>query len=93
MNDGPYVMKSVANGSSYGVHLFQKGVLPTEQLLHFADRHYGGQLMLEQFIPGREFTCAVLGDQVLGACEMYAFANNFRFDFSNTSHQFNILSA
>ena len=77
MNDGPYVMKPVANGSSYGVHLFQKGALPTEQLLHSTNWHHGDELMLEQFIPGREFTCAVLGDQVLGACEMYLFSFQF----------------
>ena len=70
MNDGAYVMKPVANGSSYGVHLFQKGVLPSEQLLRSTDWRHGNELMLEEFIPGREFTCAVLGDQVLGACEM-----------------------
>ena len=54
----PYVLKPVAEGSSVGVHIVQAGdnrALPSEWA-------FGDQVLVEQYIPGRELTCAVLED-------------------------------
>lgn len=54
----PYVIKPVAEGSSVGVHIVQAGdnrALPNEWA-------FGDKVLVEQYIPGRELTCAVLDD-------------------------------
>lgn len=54
----PYVIKPVAEGSSVGVHIVQPGdnrALPAEWA-------FGDKVLVEQYIPGRELTCAVLED-------------------------------
>ncbi len=66
----PYVVKPVAEGSSFGVHVVPVGAnSPPEKLL--ADREiYGDEVMLERYVPGLELTCAVLGDVALGVTEI-----------------------
>uniref|UniRef100_A0A915DA28 ATP-grasp domain-containing protein n=1 Tax=Ditylenchus dipsaci TaxID=166011 RepID=A0A915DA28_9BILA len=70
VTEGAYVLKPISNGTSYGVHLFQKGILPPAELFSASNWHYGDRLMLERFIVGREFTCAVLLDKMIGLCEV-----------------------
>jgi len=56
----PFVVKPVAEGSSVGVHIVGEGddrALP-------AGWSFGAQVLVEQYIPGRELTCAVLDDAV-----------------------------
>lgn len=68
----PYVIKPVAEGSSVGVHLvMHDAIKPPENLLEQRD-HFGDEVMIERFIPGRELTCAVLGDVALGVTEITA---------------------
>ena len=40
------------------------------QELHAADWTLGEELMVERYIPGRELTCAVMGEEALGVIEI-----------------------
>jgi D-alanine-D-alanine ligase len=66
----PYVIKPLAEGSSVGVFIVtpEHGHPPQELNRH--DWPYGERLMVEKYIPGKELTCAVRGDQALGVIEI-----------------------
>ncbi len=66
----PYVIKPVADGSSVGVHIVDRTSNgPVASLLE--ERHiFGDQVMVERFIPGKELTCAVMGDVALGVIDI-----------------------
>ncbi len=58
----PYVVKPNAQGSSVGVFIVRAGAnRPPEQLLD-PDWAFGDEVLVEEFIGGREFTVAVLGE-------------------------------
>jgi len=63
----PYVVKPHNEGSSVGVKL-----MFTDGNFHFSPENwpYGDAVMIEKYIPGRELTCAVLGDKALGVTEI-----------------------
>ena len=63
----PYVVKPANEGSSVGVKL----VFPNDDFF-FTEAHwnYGASAMVEQYIPGREITVAVLDDTPLGVTEI-----------------------
>ncbi|MGW1376701.1 D-alanine--D-alanine ligase family protein [Streptomyces sp. NPDC002446] len=65
---GPVVAKPVADGSSVSVHRVDS----LSQLAQVASevRSGDGELLVEPFLPGREFTVAVVGDQVLPVVEI-----------------------
>ncbi len=66
----PYVIKPVAEGSSFGVVHVRKGAnSPARQILS-EDWAYSDYLMAEEFIPGRELTVAVMGDAPLAVTEI-----------------------
>ncbi len=59
----PYVVKPNAQGSSIGVFIVREGAnRPPEQLLD-PDWSYGDDVLVEEFVGGREFTVAVLGEK------------------------------
>ncbi|WP_072373440.1 D-alanine--D-alanine ligase [Hyphomicrobium sp. NDB2Meth4] len=65
----PYVVKPVAEGSSVGVIIVDRGANAPPQKLG----ELGGPediVMVERYIPGRELTCAVLGDFVTDIIEI-----------------------
>ena len=66
----PYVIKPVAEGSSVGVIIVQAGAnAPPAGLIE--QRHlYGDKVMVEAFVPGRELTCAVMGNVALGVIDI-----------------------
>lgn len=66
----PYVVKPVAEGSSVGVHIVREGTnTPVTAVL--AERAiFGSHAMVERFVPGRELTCAVIGDRALGVIDI-----------------------
>ncbi len=76
----PYVIKPVAEGSSFGVIIVREGAPHTPQSLHSDDWKYGERVMVERFIPGRELTCAVMGDRSLGITEIIPVGQEF-YDF------------
>jgi len=66
----PYVIKPIAEGSSVGVFVVQKDHAHPPQELTRDDWTYGERVMVEPFIPGKELTCAVIGEEALGVIEI-----------------------
>jgi D-alanine-D-alanine ligase len=66
----PYVIKPIAEGSSFGVFIVKGGVSHPPQEILREDWNCGEEVMVERFIPGRELTCAVMGDVALGVTEI-----------------------
>lgn len=62
----PYVVKPAAEGSSVGVHIMQAG--DSRSLAQMLEA--GDYWLVEEYIPGREITVAVLNDQPLGVTEI-----------------------
>lgn len=76
----PYVVKPVAEGSSFGVHIItQSANGPAYSILD--ERHiFGDVAMVERFIPGRELTCAVMGDVALGVIDIVSRGGFYDYD-------------
>ena len=68
----PYVLKPVAEGSSVGVFIVTEQHAHPPQELTRADWKLGDRLLAEQYIPGKELTCAVMGDKALGVIDIRA---------------------
>lgn len=66
----PYVVKPVAEGSSFGVHIVLEGANAPVQAVLDERAIFGALAMVERFVPGRELTCAVVGDRALGVIEI-----------------------
>lgn len=66
----PYVVKPVAEGSSFGVYIVRADHAHPPQELMSADWSFGDTVMVERYVPGRELTCAVMGDVALEVCEI-----------------------
>ena len=63
----PYVVKPVNEGSSVGVEILLAGTNRRAEVAR-AWRH--GRAMVEEYIPGRELTVGVMGDQALAVTEI-----------------------
>ena len=64
----PFVVKPAAEGSSVGVV-----IVPDHDLRPLTDRNdvdLDCRLLVERYVPGRELTCAVLGDEALAVTEI-----------------------
>src|SRR5205823_9480174 len=66
----PYVIKPVAEGSSVGVFIVQDDHRHPPQELTRDDWPYGERVIVEKYIPGKELTCAVMGEDALGVIEI-----------------------
>lgn len=66
----PYVVKPVAEGSSFGVIIVREGAIYPPQQLFAAEWPFGDTVMVERYIAGRELTCGVMGDQALDIIEL-----------------------
>jgi D-alanine-D-alanine ligase len=66
----PYVLKPVTEGSSVGVFIVREDHAHPPQELNDPGWSFGESLLAERFIPGRELTCAVMGDRTLGVTEI-----------------------
>ncbi|HYA06427.1 MAG TPA: D-alanine--D-alanine ligase [Xanthobacteraceae bacterium] len=66
----PYVVKPVAEGSSVGVFIVTEQHPHPPQELYRDDWPFGDKVMIERYIPGKELTCAVLGDRALDVIEI-----------------------
>ncbi len=77
----PYVVKPVANGSSFGVFIVKEGRTHPPQELGAADWPLGDEMLVEAFVDGRELTCAVMGQadgaQALGVIEIVSNVGAF----------------
>ncbi|MGJ0509912.1 MAG: D-alanine--D-alanine ligase [Methylocystis sp.] len=68
----PYVLKPVSEGSSFGVFIVREDQAHPPQELTRPDWSHGDLMLAEQFIHGRELTCAVMGDRALDVIEIVA---------------------
>ena len=66
----PYVIKPIAEGSSVGVFVVTQAHPHPPQELYRDDWAFGEQVLIERYIPGKELTCAVLGDRALDVIEI-----------------------
>jgi D-alanine-D-alanine ligase len=66
----PYVIKPIAEGSSVGVFVVKEDQEHPPQELFADDWAFGDRVILEKFIPGKELTCAVMGEEALGVIEI-----------------------
>lgn len=76
--EAPYVVKPMNEGSSVGIHIIRKGA----NGLPFAHESwpYGERVMVERYIPGREFTVAVMGDKPLAVTEIMTDREFYDYD-------------
>jgi D-alanine-D-alanine ligase len=66
----PYVVKPVNEGSSVGVFIIRKGDNRPPEALGSEDWNLSSEMMVEEFVPGRELTVAVMGARALGVTEI-----------------------
>jgi D-alanine-D-alanine ligase len=64
----PYVVKPVDEGSSVGVTILREGDNRREEIAR--SWRFGKRIMAESFIPGRELTVAVMGEEALAVTEI-----------------------
>lgn len=66
----PYVVKPNADGSSFGVFIVRRGENRPPQKLLDPDWPSSDEVLVEEFIAGRELTVAVMGDRALAVTEI-----------------------
>ena len=76
----PYVVKPISEGSSFGVRIVREGASAPPADLGGDDWAYKDEVMVERYVPGRELTCAVMGERALGVIEIVSQGRDF-YDF------------
>ena len=76
----PYVLKPIAEGSSVGVFIVTEAHEHPPQELYRDDWAYGDMVLAERFIPGRELTCAVMGDRALGVIDIVSAGSFYDYE-------------
>jgi D-alanine-D-alanine ligase len=66
----PYVIKPMAEGSSVGVFIVMPDQENPPQELYREDWAFGEEILIERYVPGKELTCAVLGDRALDVIDI-----------------------
>jgi D-alanine-D-alanine ligase len=66
----PYVIKPEAQGSSVGVFIVREDQDHPPQELYASDWAFGDSVLVERFVPGKELTCAVMGETALGVIDI-----------------------
>jgi D-alanine-D-alanine ligase len=66
----PYVVKPVNEGSSVGVFIIRKGDNRPPAALGSDQWTLSDEMMIEEFVPGRELTVAVMGTRALAVTEI-----------------------
>ena len=64
----PFVAKPTNQGSSVGVRIVRRNDNSWRD--EVSRWSFGGEILIERFIPGREITVAVMGERALGVCEI-----------------------
>lgn len=79
----PYVLKAPKEGSSVGVYIVRDPAEVEDRLRDV--RAYAAEILVEQYVEGRELTVGILGDKVLPVVEIcpkqgfYDFKNKYPF--------------
>ena len=66
----PYVVKPVNEGSSVGVFIIRPGDNRPPAALGSDTWNLSSEMMVEEYVPGRELTVSVMGDRALGVTEI-----------------------
>jgi D-alanine-D-alanine ligase len=75
----PYVLKPVAEGSSFGVFIVREGSNSPPRELTDGTWKFGERILAEEFIPGRELTVAVMGERALAVTEILPLREYYDF--------------
>jgi D-alanine-D-alanine ligase len=73
--DLPLVIKPRFEGSSEGVNIVKTHEQWTQAMIDAVEEY--SEIVAEEFIPGREFTCGVLGEEALPVVEIIANRDDF----------------
>jgi D-alanine-D-alanine ligase len=76
----PYVVKPVAEGSSVGVYIVTDAKNGPARMILEQREIFGDHVMVERFIPGRELTCAVMGNVALGVTEIVSTSGFYDYE-------------
>ena len=68
----PYVVKPLAEGSSFGILIVKEDQSHPPQELTREDWPHGDQVLIERYVGGRELTCAVIGEKAYDVIEIKA---------------------
>ena len=74
------MLKPISEGSSVGVFIVTKEHEYPPQELSRADWEFGELILAEPFIPGKELTCAVMGDKALDVIEVVTTARFYDYE-------------
>jgi D-alanine-D-alanine ligase len=73
----PFVVKPIDEGSSAGVEIIEEGDIFDIQKY---DWKFGGKIIIQQYIKGRELQIAIMDDKALGVCEVIPEGNFFDYN-------------
>jgi D-alanine-D-alanine ligase len=76
----PFVIKPVNQGSSVGVFIIRPGDNRPPALLTSPEWNLGDEVMVEEFVPGRELTVAVMDGKALAVTEIVPRTKFYDFD-------------
>jgi D-alanine-D-alanine ligase len=76
----PYVLKPIAEGSSFGVFIVREGANRPPKELTDGTWKFGRQVLVEKFVPGRELTVTVMGDRALAVTEIVPLRDYYDFE-------------
>ena len=76
----PYVVKPVNQGSSVGVFIIRPGDNRPPGALGSDDWTLGDEVMVEEYVPGRELTAAVMGGRALAVTEILPKTEFYDYD-------------
>lgn len=74
----PYVIKPIQEGSSIGVHIVMSH--DAESLAKIDQWPFGGEALVEEYIPGRELTVAVLDGKAQAVTEIISHTSFFDYE-------------
>lgn len=77
----PYVAKPIAEGSSVGVVIVQKGANRPPETIRTIPLTRDGDLMIERYIPGRELTCATIDGEASDVIDIVAAGHLQFYDY------------
>ncbi len=76
----PYVIKPVAEGSSFGVFIVRKGANRPPKELTDGTWKFGKRALVEKFIEGRELTVGVMGERPMAVTEITTLREYYDYD-------------
>ena len=78
----PYVIKPINEGSSVGVRIVREG--DNRPVVDDTAWEFGEEVLIEPFIPGRELSVGVMGDQALAVTDIQTMSGFYDYDAKYT---------